>query len=853
VTRSLSDVARGPLVLYNLLPSLLDETRRGSAGRAHAAPITVPRMSDALDSDGPSLDGGEAIATASPERGEGKRSRLFISSPDQPRLRRAGDVVSLVVGLVLLILNASFAAEFTQLEESIVGVVSALPTWAHEIFAVSYALAALFAIWLVVAAVVNRRWDILGYLILSVVLAMVVGLVLARLIDGAWPIVLPELGGAEAVARFPVIRVAAVTAVVFTASPHIARPVRWLGWVVISLVAVSSIGLGLGLPTDAVGAIGLGIAAAGGVLLLLGSPAGYPRTEDVKVQLAAMGLVSRDLAPGTVQTWGARTLLGTDQDGRSLIVKVYGPDARDAQVGARAWRFLWYRDTGPSLPWSRLQQVEHEALVTVLAKRAGVGCPEVVVAATTENGDAILVTDRRGVSLTETDPNRLSDEILAALWVEVGKLHGADISHGALNATSVRLDGGEPVITGFQAGSLSAGEARIGIDVAELLVSLAAMVGVKRSVQAAKAGVGDVALAASVPYLQLPAISSTTRRAVDKAGKLVKEVRNAVAEATGVEKPEPEKLRRITLRDVASTALITLLAYFIIKQFAGIDFSEVWQSLQGAKWGWVIAALVTAQLILVPNATSLMSVVRVPIPLRPTIILQSAIQFVGFAVPSTVGRVATNVAYLSKFGLTPTAAVTQGAVDSFSAFLVQVAILLVGFAFGDVSFGFSAGSSSENWGLVLLIAVAVVVAGVIVVVAVESLRTRVLKILGEARHALSVLIEEPRRAVVLFSSNFASQLVLAVTMWLSVMAFGGDIGLGAALAVVVGAVLLGGLAPTPGGIGVQEAVLVAGLVGLGVSSSEATAAAIIYRIVTFFLPPAWGLVSLRWLQRNDYV
>jgi uncharacterized protein (TIRG00374 family) len=429
----------------------------------------------------------------------------------------------------------------------------------------------------------------------------------------------------------------------------------------------------------------------------------------------------------------------------------------------------------------------------------------------------------------------------------------ADISHGGLNAPSVYLDGDEPIITGFQAGSLSAGEVRIGIDVAELVVSLAAVVGVKRSVQAAKAGIGDVALAAAVPYLQLPSISSTTRRSVDKPGKLVKEVCDAVAEATGVEKPKPVKLRRITLRDVATTALITLLAYFIIRQFAGIDFSEVWQSLQGATWGWVIAALLMAQLILVPNATSLMAVVRAPIPLRPTIILQSAIQFVGFAVPSTVGRIATNVAYLSKFGLTPTAEVTQGAVDSFSAFLVQVAILGLGFAFGDVSFGFSAGSSSENWGLVLLIAVTVVVAGVIVVVAVEKLRTRVVKIFGDARQALSVLIEEPRRAVVLFSSNFASQLVLAATMWLSVIAVGGDIGLGAAMAVVVGAVLLGGLAPTPGGIGVQEAVLVAGLVGLGVSSSEATAAAIIYRIVTFFLPPAWGLVSLRWLRRNDYV
>jgi uncharacterized protein (TIRG00374 family) len=140
-----------------------------------------------------------------------------------------------------------------------------------------------------------------------------------------------------------------------------------------------------------------------------------------------------------------------------------------------------------------------------------------------------------------------------------------------------------------------------------------------------------------------------------------------------------------------------------------------------------------------------------------------------------------------------------------------------------------------------------------VVLSVAKLRKQVLKILGDARDALSVLVEEPKRAVVLFSSNVAAQLILGVTMWIAVVSIGQRVSLGAALAVVVGAVLLGGLAPTPGGVGVQEAVLAAGLVGVGLSSSDATAAAIIYRVVTFMLPPVWGAVSLGWLRKNDYI
>jgi hypothetical protein len=64
------------------------------------------------------------------------------------------------------------------------------------------------------------------------------------------------------------------------------------------------------------------------------------------------------------QPWDARHLTAQDLDGNRLLLKVYGRDARDAQVFSKMWRYLWYRDTGPSFTLSRLQQVEHEALVS---------------------------------------------------------------------------------------------------------------------------------------------------------------------------------------------------------------------------------------------------------------------------------------------------------------------------------------------------------------------------------------------------------------------------------------------------------------------------------------------------------
>jgi len=352
-------------------------------------------------------------------------------------------------------------------------------------------------------------------------------------------------------------------------------------------------------------------------------------------------------------------------------------------------RFLWYRDTGPFFTFSRLQQVEHEALITLLARDAGVAAPAILLAATTGEDDAALVTEHRGTSLGELDAEAISDEALEALWQEVALLHGAAMSHGSLDAEHVYLDGAGAILTGFQAGSLTATPAAIGTDVAELLVSLAVLVGVERSVGTASQGLGNESLAEVVSYLQLPAISSTTRKAADKPKKLVKSVQAEVVAVTGVEEPESVELRRIGVGSLVTTGLLIFAVYFMLQQLAGTDSASTWEAIQTATWVWVLAGFIVGQTLLLPGATSFMAAVTAPIPLKPTMVLQSAIQFVNIAVPSAAGRIATNVAYLHKFGVGPVAALTQAALDSFTLFLVQVAILLIAFMFGSLDFGIS--------------------------------------------------------------------------------------------------------------------------------------------------------------------
>ena len=74
--------------------------------------------------------------------------------------------------------------------------------------------------------------------------------------------------------------------------------------------------------------------------------------------------------------------------------------------------------------------------------------------------------------------------------------------------------------------------------------------------------------------------------------------------------------------------------------------------------------------------------------------------------------------------------------------------------------------------------------------------------------------------------------------------------LGTLLVIIVGVSLFSGLMPVPGGIGVAEGAFIVGLTAAGIDPATSFATAIAYRLVTFYLPPLWGGVAMRRLERD---
>lgn len=80
-------------------------------------------------------------------------------------------------------------------------------------------------------------------------------------------------------------------------------------------------------------------------------------------------------------------------------------------------------------------------------------------------------------------------------------------------------------------------------------------------------------------------------------------------------------------------------------------------------------------------------------------------------------------------------------------------------------------------------------------------------------------------------------------LWTTFFAFGHPIGLGYLLVGYVVAYSIGTLAPTPGGLGAIEGLLIALYVGFGVPSAAAVSVVLVYRIINFWLPIPPGFVA----------
>jgi uncharacterized membrane protein YbhN (UPF0104 family) len=786
---------------------------------------------------------------------------LWSSSADAPRERRPTDVGVVVAGLVVLALLAVAAPGPTDVDAKVAKAIASFPGWLTWLWESTYAAALLWAAVLMLAALVARHRRVLFVEQLgAAVLALGLGGLLAVLEGSSWGQVWSALATHDSTTVYPAVRFTVVVAIVAVSAPHLARPHRRLGTWLVLLGGVAALALAIDTLLGLVAGLVLGVTVAALVHLVAGSPGGHVPLEQLRAQLADLDVELSDLRyvdePGHLSV----VVRGSEGDGRRVLLRVYGRDAWEASLLASVWQRLWYRQTAASLV-GRQERAEHEAFLTMVAERSGVPVQPVLAAGAAWGRDAMLVRRDDGVPLTDAGADAYGEAPARASWAALKSLHGAGLAHGDLRSRSLSLDvDGVVRLTDLASATQGAADTGHAADRAHLLVITALRLGIDDAVRIARAEVGDDALVAAMPYLQLAAFDVDTRREIKSATWKIGALRDAITTGTGAEAPPLEKLRRVTWSSIAMLLAVVVVAYVIIGAIAGVGLDTLIEQFKGANWWWVGAAVLLAVLIYVGQAFAVQGANVDPLPFVPVFGLETSIAFVGLAVPASAAKIGLTIRFLQLVGSNPTAAVTITLVDSVSGFLVQVLIVVLTLFTGLVTLtpkttdGTSIGSTlaSIDWATVGILCVVLLVASLLAIRFVPKARAFVRDRTAEGRDSLRVL-RSPRKLARLASGSVMWNVVAALVLGCSLNAFGHSASFASLILVNTLVALFSGLMPIPGNVGVAEAAITAGLVAIGIPQAVAMSTAIVYRLATYVVPAIYGYVSLTLMRRRGYL
>ena len=522
---------------------------------------------------------------------------------------------------------------------------------------------------------------------------------------------------------------------------------------------------------------------------------------------------------------------------------------------------MLYRDSGPGLAITRLQQVEHEAYLTLRAGRAGVAVPEVVEAGTAgPSGDALLVCRLpAGTALADADPAGVGDGLLDEVYRQLLALRRARIAHGAVSGDTLLVDPGARtvVLADFRNATAGASADQLDRDLAGAMAATAVAVGAERAAGAAARCLPPEMLEGALRHLHKPSLDPLLGRSLRGRRGLLPEVRQRAAAAASIELPELAEPRRVSWPTLIMIIGTLIGGWALIGVL--IDVSKSFDTVIGADWLWVAMALVLAQLAYVASGVETVGSVSGPLPFGRAVAVEVANAFSALA-GGTAAVFATRVRFYQRQGYDATVALSSGAIMATASWLAIAVLALVSlpFAWGNIHFEAtpqSGGNSKLVWIILAVVVLVAVAAGLLLAVprlrrmAADKARPKIRDIMGN----LKAVASSPLKLVLLVGGSVGSELLVAMALSVSLRAFGDHLSLPTVYVVIFLAGIIGGISPSPGGMGVVEAGMILGLTAAGVSEASATAAVFIQRLFTSYLPPIWGWATLVWMRKRDYL
>lgn len=537
-----------------------------------------------------------------------------------------------------------------------------------------------------------------------------------------------------------------------------------------------------------------------------------------------------------------------DSAGERRNVTLLDADRQVAGFLSNIWDQIRVKGLSPTRDLSLRPAAEHAALMTMEARRARVRTPGLLGMAEAAES-VLLVTDHVVGARSIRDLGaEVDDDVLDQLWSQLQQAHAAGLAHGSIDASSVVVDeSGRLWLLDWASGETISSELSRRVDLAQALALTALTVGAERAIDAASRSLTTAQLASIAPMLQRVVLPRQTREVMGRRGtsrQVLQDLRDALVALTPTADAEPARLNRFSTRTVLMAVVALVAAWTLLAQ---LDFQQVSAAVSQANIWWMLAALAFSVATYVGAGLTLVAFSPERLSLWRSTEVHLASAVVSLVAPAGVGGAAINLRFLNRKGVPTAVGVATVALVQVVQFIVTVVLLVVLAAMTGQSTGLTLPS-----GWVLVAAGAIVVVAAVILVIPQARTWAWAKIEPTYRQVWPRLVwvmSNPMRLALGVGGALVLSLSYILSFSASLWAFGYTVPFAVLAITYLASNTVGSIVPSPGGIGPVELALTAGLVAAGVPYGVALSTAIVYRLVTFWIPIPVGWLSLQRLQK----
>ncbi|NEG69384.1 lysylphosphatidylglycerol synthase transmembrane domain-containing protein [Bifidobacterium choloepi] len=541
-----------------------------------------------------------------------------------------------------------------------------------------------------------------------------------------------------------------------------------------------------------------------------------------------------------------------DVDGSRYIVSVLDNQVHYAGYLGQVWQ--WIRLSGVAVRHDRsASDATHHHLAMLLGLRA-LGLETIPVYGVTDVGESSIMVFRDEPHASACDPDTLTDDDIVSVMDYMQAAHDRGYTHRQITASTLaRMDNGDLFVAGWQNGDLASSPANVALDKVELLALLAALYGVEHTVEIARRVWTDETIVDLIPFVQKAAVPAATRQLPGWDKHLLETLRGEMSKL--VPEEEADNIEQVTLSrfSIRGFVMIALLIVAVVVVLTQMKPDEMIRAVKAANFWFALVCLAFSFLAWVGSAITLGGFMdRDKRNYAGLICSQMAQGFAAVSMPAGIGPAFVNLQFLRKSGYKNTVATAiMSAVWAVQAATTVVLLVIIGIFTGRNALS---GMIPTNTLIIVVAVVAVVVSLAMLIPPIRKIvLSKLLPLVTSYARALLETLTQPRELIVGILGGVVLNIATGLGFWAALLAFGYQTNPIETTFVFLLANTLGSAVPTPGGLGAVEAALSVAFTAVGVPSTIAVSATLVYRVAFYWIRIPVGALASKWLDRHNLI